>query len=173
MTSFLIKAHIDRKPSSWHSDPGCPFCLIINGESPSRLVYEDDKIIAILDILPLRRGHTLVIPKAHYARLSELPPEYAAALGAGVTKVAHALTQALGNTALNVVCNQEYAQAVPHVHYHIIPAPTFSNTASDTSDTMRDPPLTVGQMHQMEFESREELDDDDAASLLQLLKAKL
>ncbi|KAK0221669.1 HIT-like domain-containing protein [Armillaria fumosa] len=93
MTSFLIKAHVDRKPSSWHSDPGCAFCRIISGESSSRLVYEDDKIIAILDILPLRKGHTLVIPKAHYARLSELPPEYAAALGAGVTKIAHALTQ--------------------------------------------------------------------------------
>ncbi|KAK0244029.1 HIT-like protein [Armillaria nabsnona] len=181
MTSFLIKAHVDRKPSSWHSDPGCAFCRIINDESPSGLVYEDDKIIAILDILPLRKGHTLVIPKAHYARLSELPPEYAAALGAGVTKVAHALTQgmellcietALDNTALNVVCNQEYAQAVPHVHYHIIPAPTFSAT-SKTSDTIRDPPLTRHQMHQMEFESREELDDDDATSLLQLLRAKL
>ncbi|SJL07694.1 related to Histidine triad protein [Armillaria ostoyae] len=170
MTSFLIKAHVDRKPSSWHSDPGCAFCRIINGESPSGLVYEDDKIIAILDILPLRKGHTLVIPKAHYARLSELPSEYAAALGAGVTKVAHALTQ--DNTALNVVCNQEYAQAVPHVHYHIIPAPTFSTT-SKTSDTMHEPPLTRRQMHQMEFESREELDDDDAASLLQLLRAKL
>ncbi|KAK0464310.1 HIT-like protein [Desarmillaria tabescens] len=153
MTSFLIKAHVNRKPSAWHSDPECAFCRIINNETPSRRVYEDDKIIAILDILPLRKGHTLVIPKVHCARLSELPPEFAAALGAGVTKIAHALTQALDNTALNVVCNQEYAQAVPHV--------------------MHNPPLTGRQMHQMEFESREELDDDDAVSLLQLLRAKL
>ncbi|KAG7445778.1 HIT-like protein [Guyanagaster necrorhizus] len=172
MTSFLIKAHVDRKPSAWHTDPECAFCRIISGEAPSRRVYEDDKIIAILDILPLRKGHTLVIPKVHYARISELPPEFAAALGAGVTKVAHALTQALNNTALNAVCNQEYAQAVPHVHYHIIPAPTFS-TESKPPNTIHEPPLTRRQMHQMEFESRQELDDDDAASLLQLLRAKL
>ncbi|KAK0201985.1 HIT-like protein [Desarmillaria ectypa] len=172
MTSFLIKAHVDRKASAWHSDPECAFCRIINNESPSERVYEDDKIIAILDILPLRKGHTLVIPKVHYARLSELPPEFAAALGAGVTKIARALTQALDNTALNVVCNQEYAQAVPHVHYHIIPAPAFSTT-SKASDVMYNPPLTGRQMHQMELESREELDDNDATSLLQLLRAKL
>jgi len=85
------------------------------------------------DILPLRKGHTLVVPKAHISRLSELPSELAAAIGESVTKVARSLTLgelyannlllwlnilcclALENTALNVVCNQEYAQAVPHV----------------------------------------------------------
>lgn len=67
------------------------------------------------DILPLRPGHTLVIPKAHYPRLSDLPAELAGAVGAAVSRVARALVDALDNTALNVVCNQEYAQAVPHV----------------------------------------------------------
>lgn len=47
----------------------------------------------ITDILPLRKGHTLVIPKVHYSRLSELPPDYAAATGQAVSKVAHALTE--------------------------------------------------------------------------------
>lgn len=83
--------------------------------------------------MPLRKGHTLIIPKTHFARLSELPPEFAAAVGEAVTKIAHAITQgvsriasggvscvtdlleAVDNTALNVVCNQEYAQAVHHV----------------------------------------------------------
>lgn len=85
-----------------------------------------------VDILPLRPGHTLVIPKKHISRLSDLPPELAAAVGGAVSKVARALTEgecysfmaeraglmvvlATGNTGLNVVCNQEYAQAVPHV----------------------------------------------------------
>jgi HIT domain len=97
-----------------------------------------------IDILPLRKGHTLVIPKIHQSRISELPPDYAASVGEAVSKVADALTKsmytkhygvllcrsaicsatlihshgslvALQNSALNVVCNQEYAQAVPHV----------------------------------------------------------
>lgn len=79
------------------------------------------------DILPLREGHTLVIPKIHHSRVSELPTEYAAATGEAISKVAAALTKgessippalsvsnrttiALGKTGLNVVCNQEYAQ---------------------------------------------------------------
>ena len=86
--------------------------------------------------MPLRPGHTLVIPKIHTPRVSELAPEFAAATGIAVSKVARALAEgrshfgllatqslkqrnnrdiALDNTGLNVVCNQEYAQAVPHV----------------------------------------------------------
>lgn len=86
-----------------------------------------------IDILPIRQGHVLVIPKVHYQRLSDLPADIARATGEAVSKVANALTkgaahpfcafvtlcscdiQAMDNTALNVVCNQEYAQAVPHV----------------------------------------------------------
>ncbi|KAJ7288532.1 HIT-like protein [Mycena rebaudengoi] len=171
MTSFLIKAHENRAPSQWGSDAECAFCSIIKNETPSTRVFENDKVIAILDIMPLRRGHTLVIPKAHFSRLSELPPEFSAAVGVAVTKVAHALTLALGNTALNVVCNQEYAQAVPHVHYHIIPAPTFGKPPPDSP---RGPePLTRREMHQREFESRGELDDEEAAVLVKQIRAKL
>lgn len=118
MTSFIIKAHEGRViPEEWTTKEGCPFCHIIRGEGPAFKVYEDDRVIAVLgpfiscsrprlcahifpsrdrvlqDILPLRPGHTLVIPKAHYARVSELPPEYAAAVGAAVSKVSHAMTE--------------------------------------------------------------------------------
>lgn len=119
MTSFLIKAHENRAPSSWSSDADCAFCRIIKDEIPSTRVFENDLVIAILgtlkahypnnnfyavvDILPLRKGHTLVIPKAHFSRLSELPPEYAAAVGMAVTKVAHALTLGESQPEL-VVC---------------------------------------------------------------------
>ncbi|KAJ6512027.1 HIT-like protein [Mycena vitilis] len=170
MTSFLIKAHEDRAPSPW-SNEDCAFCRIIRNEIPSTRVYESDTVIAILDILPLRKGHTLVIPKVHVSRLSELPSEYASAVGVAVTNVAHALTLALDNTALNVVCNQEYAQAVPHVHYHVIPAPTFGKQpeapAKDTD------PLTMKEMHQREFEGRSELDEDEAAVLAERIRSKL
>ncbi|KAJ6584699.1 HIT-like protein [Mycena capillaripes] len=171
MTSFLIKAHENRAPSSWSSDVDCAFCRIIKDEIPSTRVFENDFVIAILDILPLRKGHTLVIPKGHFSRLSELPPEYAAAVGMAVTKVAHALTLALENTALNVVCNQEYAQAVPHVHYHVIPAPTFGK--QPPTPVKYTEPLTMKEMHQREFEGRSELDEDEATVLAEQIRSKL
>ncbi|KAJ6620778.1 HIT-like protein [Mycena sp. CBHHK59/15] len=172
MTSFLIKAHEKRAPSFWGRDAACAFCSIIQDELPATRVFENDKVIAILDIMPLRKGHTLVIPKSHFSRLSELPPEFAAAVGEAVTKVAHALTLALGNTALNVVCNQEYAQAVPHVHYHVIPAPIFDKPLPDISRQDTEP-LTLREMHQREFLGRGELDEDEAIVLAKQIRSKL
>ncbi|KAF9026110.1 HIT-like protein [Hymenopellis radicata] len=171
MTSFIIDSHVDRKPSAWNDDPDCAFCRILKREAPAAVIYETDMVIAILDILPLREGHALVIPKAHYSRLSELPEDYAAAVGAAVSKVANALTLALDNTGLNVVCNQEYAQAVPHVHYHIIPARFWEPRRRSG----REPHVTLThrEMHQMEYEAREELDYDDAALLLNRIRSKL
>ena len=101
MTSFIIAAHQDRDvPDSWQPslrlEPhsvDCPFCRIIAGELHGYRVYETDLVIAVLDILPLRPGHTLVIPKTHVSRLSELPAEYAGAVGEAVTRVAKALTE--------------------------------------------------------------------------------
>lgn len=168
---------MDRQiPQGWQSDTDCTFCRIISNELPSYKVYENDKVIVILDIMPLRPGHMLVIPKAHYSRLSELPEEYASAAGVTLTKVANALTHVLDNTALNVVCNQEYAQAVPHVHYHVIPAPKLHAPASPTvpnalpGETV---PRTVEEMHQMEFAGRDSLEDEDAEALVAKLRAKL
>ncbi|KAI0769961.1 HIT-like protein [Fomes fomentarius] len=119
MTSFIIKAHEDRPLSpAWKraaSEADCPFCRILRGESPAYQVFENEAVIAILDIAPLRPGHILVIPKAHISRVSELPDDLAAQCGIAVSRLARAIAAALQNTALNVVCNQEYAQAVPHV----------------------------------------------------------
>ncbi|GLB38301.1 putative protein similar to CwfJ C-terminus 1 [Lyophyllum shimeji] len=184
MTSFIIKDHVDRPPApSWapESDSDCTFCRIIRNELPAYRVFEDDEVIAILDILPLRGGHTLVIPKVHCSRLSELPANYAAATGKAVSRVAHALTQAVENTALNVVCNQEYAQAVPHVHYHVIPAPTVTSpTPSPPAPTSVEKemesskrPRSVKEMHRMEFEARDELDEREAGVLAQKIRAHL
>ncbi|KAF9561346.1 HIT-like protein [Agrocybe pediades] len=181
MTSFIIKAHEERPAHrEWAQDAECAFCRIIRGELPASKVYEDDKVMAILDIMPLREGHTLVIPKAHISRVSELPAELAAAIGETVSKVAHALTlgKSLDHTGLNVVCNQEYAQAVPHVHYHIIPAPKFGAESAKGVEATDKPvggkaPLTRREMHQKEFEAREELDEDDAKALLPRIRSHL
>ncbi|TFK48672.1 HIT-like protein [Heliocybe sulcata] len=179
MTSFIIRDHVSRPaPPSWqpdaHSD--CPFCRIVAGDSPAFRVYETERVVAFLDILPLRPGHTLVVPKRHTARVSELAGEDAAAVGEAVSRVAGALVKAMGNTALNVVCNQEYAQAVHHVHYHVIPAPTF-DSATKVSPPMNETGtgrvLSQGEMHRKEFENRSELDEEEGEELARRIRAQL
>ncbi|KAF7296462.1 HIT-like protein [Mycena chlorophos] len=184
MTSFVIQSHVDRPETPWTSpfagsttsrphDPDCTFCQIIDRSLPATIVYETPLVIAFLDILPLRRGHTLVVPKMHCSRVSELPAPYAGAVGEAVSVVAKAITQAIDHTGLNVVCNQEYAQAVPHVHYHVIPSPIFSTTSALTPKRPEVKPPSQRAMHRLEFASRSELDDDDAEVLAEKIRSKL
>lgn len=99
------------------------FSKIIRGEVPAHKVYEDDFVIAILDIGPLSEGHTLVIPKEPAQTLDELSDEHAAALGRVLPRIARAIKKVTGADAYNVLQNngQDAGQAVPHVHFHIIP----------------------------------------------------
>jgi histidine triad (HIT) family protein len=102
---------------------GTIFDRILDGEIPVYKVYEDDHVLAFLDIGPLSRGHTLVIPKERKAFLHELSDASAAALGSVLPRLARAVMSASGATAYNVLQNNgsEAHQAVFHVHFHIIP----------------------------------------------------
>jgi histidine triad (HIT) family protein len=86
-------------------------------------VYEDDRVLAFLDIAPLAPGHTLVIPKERRAQLHELSAESAAAIGRVLPRIARAVRAATGAEAYNVLQNNGAAahQAVMHVHFHVIP----------------------------------------------------
>ena len=99
------------------------FSRIIRGEIPCHKVYEDDRVLAFLDIGPLSRGHTLVIPKEAKATLDELSDESSAAIGRVLPRLCRAVMKATGATAYNVLQNNGAAahQAVFHVHFHIIP----------------------------------------------------
>lgn len=99
------------------------FSRILDGEIPCHRVYEDDKVLAFLDIAPLSRGHTLVIPKRPAAQLHHLTDDDAAALGRALPRIARAILAATGATDYNVLQNNGAAahQAVRHVHFHIIP----------------------------------------------------
>lgn len=99
------------------------FSKIVAGEIPCWKVYEDEQVLAFLDIGPLSPGHTLVIPKQAYATLDTLPEELSAAIGRVLPKLARAIMQATGATSYNVLQNngQTAGQEVPHVHFHIIP----------------------------------------------------
>ncbi len=99
------------------------FQKIINGDIQCHRIYEDEYVLAFLDVAPLSEGHTLVIPKEPVASLHELSPESGAALGEALVKVAKAVVQATGCEEYNILQNNgEVAhQAVFHVHFHIIP----------------------------------------------------
>lgn len=102
----------------------CVFCRIVAGEAPAAKVYEDDALCAFLDVRPIARGHTLVIPKRHAAELEDLDAE----LGAQVFRIGHRLALAIRRSSLaadgaNLILNDGTAafQTVPHVHLHVIP----------------------------------------------------
>jgi histidine triad (HIT) family protein len=99
------------------------FDKIISGEIPCHRVYEDQHVLAFLDINPLSPGHTLVIPKERKTQLHQLSDESAAAIGRVLPRLCRAVVQATGTTAYNVLQNNGAAahQAVMHVHFHIIP----------------------------------------------------
>ena len=100
-----------------------PFDKILRGEIPSHRVYEDEHVLAFLDIAPLAPGHTLVIPKERKQFLHELSDEAAAAVGRVLPRLCRAVMKATGADAYNVLQNNGSAahQVVMHVHFHLIP----------------------------------------------------
>ena len=101
------------------------FSKIIRKEIPAHRVYEDDLVLAFLDVGPLSEGHTLVIPKEPAETLDQLSDECAAAIGRVLPRLCRAVRSATGCAAYNVLQNNgpEAHQAVMHVHFHIIPKP--------------------------------------------------
>jgi diadenosine tetraphosphate (Ap4A) HIT family hydrolase/ribosomal protein S18 acetylase RimI-like enzyme len=105
-------------------DVRCIFCRIVHGEAPASLAYEDDDLVAFMDLYPVTPGHLLVVPRDHRSDLAELPVE----LGARMFTVAQRLAAALRATALRaeginlILSDGEIAmQEVPHAHLHVIP----------------------------------------------------
>ncbi len=102
------------------------FSRIIRGEIPCHRVYEDDLVLAFLDINPLSEGHTLVIPKRAAPTLDTLDDESSAAIGRALPRICRAVLAATGTKAYNILQNNgaRAHQAVFHVHFHIIPKPS-------------------------------------------------
>ena len=101
----------------------CVFCRIAKGEAPALNVYEDEKAVAFLDIHPSAPGHTLIIPKAHVARVEDLPENDAAALFRALHRLVGPIQVAVDASASTIGINngRESGQEVPHVHIHVIP----------------------------------------------------
>ena len=102
------------------------FGKIVRGEIPCNKVYEDDKVLAFLDINPLSAGHTLVVPKEPAETLDRLSDESAAAVGRLLPRLCRAVVAATGVKDYNVLENNGHSahQAIAHVHFHIIPKPS-------------------------------------------------
>lgn len=101
----------------------CIFCKIIEGTIPSVKVYEDEHVLAFMDIVPVTKGHVLLIPKTHRENIYDLTAEEAAQLFSVVPKIANALKDEFKPAGMNLLQNNgAYAgQAVFHSHLHLIP----------------------------------------------------
>lgn len=104
-------------------DPDCIFCKIVAGSIPCHKLYEDQNILAFLDVEPLSKGHTLIIPKGHWGTLDQVPEEVSATIGRILPRLSKAIRQTTEIADFNVLQNngKQAHQAVSHVHFHIIP----------------------------------------------------
>src|SRR5689334_16525062 len=101
----------------------CLFCKIVKGDIPCTKVYEDDDVLAFLDIQPVNVGHTLVVPKAHHQDCAATPDDVMAALMRTVRRVGAAALEASGAQGYNVGinCGTVAGQVIMHTHVHVMP----------------------------------------------------
>ena len=101
----------------------CLFCKIVSKEIPNYTVYEDENVLAFLDIHPCAKGHTVVVPKKHFADLSEMSAVDWQAMSGGLANVFSKIQKVLSPDGVNLGINNGKAagQAVGHAHWHLIP----------------------------------------------------
>jgi histidine triad (HIT) family protein len=99
----------------------CLFCRIATGETPAATVFEDQLSLAFLDHRPLFPGHCLLIPKAHYETLTELPVDLTGPLFVNTRLLADAVEEGMESDGSFVAVNNRVSQSVPHLHIHIVP----------------------------------------------------
>jgi histidine triad (HIT) family protein len=103
------------------ADAGCLFCAIVAGEQPAHVVLDTPAVVAFLDHRPLFPGHTLVVPRAHVATLTDLPADALGEYFARVQQITAAVETAMGAAGSFVAANNVVSQSVPHLHFHVVP----------------------------------------------------
>jgi histidine triad (HIT) family protein len=103
------------------TDAKCAFCKIIRSEAPAYIVFEDQISLAFLDIRPLFPGHCLLLPKAHYETLADLPASLVSPLFQNAQLMERAIEEGLKADGTFVAINNRVSQSVPHMHIHIVP----------------------------------------------------
>lgn len=99
----------------------CVFCQIVRRETPAHILYEDSDTIAFLDLFPLSRGHSLVIPKRHWDRITELPPDQYPRLFAALAEVCRRVERLTYHYNVGINQGSLAGQIVFHLHFHVIP----------------------------------------------------
>ena len=132
----------------------CIFCKIVKGEIPAKIIQETTKSLAFMDAFPLTKGHSLVIPKNHYEKLQEIPPEENAELFETVRNVLSKVDKLTNATLVALHNGKDSGQEVPHVHIHLIP---------------RSKQDSAGPVHSM-FKDRPQLSDKEFVDLFEKLK---
>ncbi len=101
----------------------CVFCKIVKGEIPCHKVYEDDSVLAFLDIYPKAKGHILVIPKKHFENIHEIEEGSLRDVISVVKKMSLLVKEKLGVKSVNVLnaSGKEAQQSVFHIHFHVLP----------------------------------------------------
>lgn len=102
---------------------GCIFCKIVNGEIPGAKVFENEHVVAFLDISQVTKGHTLVIPKVHKENIYDLTPDIARNVFEVVPKIANSIKKQFEPVGMNILNNngEKAGQSVFHYHIHLIP----------------------------------------------------
>ena len=101
----------------------CIFCDIIGGKLPSHVIYDDDDCLVILDKYPIDNGHSLIITRQHYEKITDMNTDCVSRLFSKVPKIINAIIKATGADAFSIAQNNGKAakQIIPHVHIHLIP----------------------------------------------------
>jgi len=133
----------------------CIFCKIVKGEIPAKIIDETNKTLAFMDAFPLTKGHSLVIPKNHYEKMQEIPPEENAELFETVRRVLSRVDKLTNATLVALHNGKDSGQEVPHVHIHLIP---------------RSKEDSAGPVHSM-FKDRPKLSDEEFNELVEKLKS--
>ncbi|ALX04148.1 MULTISPECIES: HIT family protein [Aeromicrobium] len=99
----------------------CLFCKIVAGDEPAEVVLEDEHVLGFLDVRPVFKGHTLLVPREHVDTLLELPEPMTVPLFAAARRAAAAMSSELGAQGTFVAMNNVVSQSVPHLHVHVVP----------------------------------------------------
>ncbi|MCK6210919.1 HIT family protein [Georgenia sp. EYE_87] len=100
---------------------GCPFCAVVDGDNPARTVLETDDVVAFLDVRPVFKGHTLLVPRRHVVTLPDLPADLLSPYLAATQRLAAAMVDGLGAQGSFVAMNNVVSQSVAHLHTHVVP----------------------------------------------------
>ncbi len=131
-------------PSSLFSDRiklviemDCIFCKIVNGEIPSKKLYEDDKVIAIMDVNPVVDGHVLIIPKEHIEDYTKLNNELLLHIYNIAQKLANEIMSKLNSRGITLTVNYGDSQIVKHFHLHLLPDYQLKDKEKDIEEVYK------------------------------------